>query len=281
MHRKLLVLGTFAAALALTVVFPASANSIARTGSQNFSASDSTQVVVSRGRPVEVAFADDLTGSASGFSVSLSNAVEMAVDAHPAVRGFPVQITLVNAPCGDPTADVAAATSIVANAQNVGVIGQICSTGFDQALPVYQAADLVTINGSTTNPSLPPFGPDVFNSVAVADSCCPYVDEFGPWYDTVVTLPSDLAWRQAYILRFGTAPTAFADLYYDAAGLLIRDVQNTSSIDAGGNLVIDRAALAQSVRDTTRYQGVTCKVTLDPATGYRTNDPTALSRCAG
>jgi ABC-type branched-subunit amino acid transport system substrate-binding protein len=242
--------------------------------------SEATQVVVPRGQPVQVAFADDLTGSASAFGTSLANAVQMAVGAHPAIRGFPIQVNLVDAPCGDPTADVAAATSIVANSQNLGVLGQLCSTGFDQALPLYQAADLVTITGSATDPALPSFAPTIFNRTAVNDRCCPFVDEFDPWYATVATLPSDLAWQQAYSLEFATAPTAFADLYYDAASLLIRNLQDVSTIDGSGNLVISRAALAQAVRDTTKYQGVSCTITLDPATGNRLNDPTALSRCA-
>ena len=243
--------------------------------------SNSTQVVVPRGQPVQVAFAADLSGLTSGFAASLGNAVQMAVDAHPAIRGFPIQINLVDAPCGDATADLTAATSVVANAQNVAVLGPFCSTADAVALPVFEAADLVTISGSTTNPSLPAVGPDVFNSVAVPDSCCPYVDQFDPWYATVMTLPSDLAWQQAYAQKFGTAATAFADLHYDAASLLIRDLQNTSSIDGSGNLVINRTALAQAVRSTTKYQGVTCTITLEPTTGYRIDDPIALSRCAG
>jgi ABC-type branched-subunit amino acid transport system substrate-binding protein len=204
----------------------------------------------------------------------------MAVEAHPAIRGFPIQINLVDAPCGDPTADAAAAASIVANSQNVGVLGQLCSSGFDQALPLYEAADLVTITGSATDPTLPSFAPTVFNRTTVNDSCCPFVDEFNPWYATIVTLPSDLAWQQAYSLEFGTAPTAFADLYYDAAGLLIRNLQKVSGFDSSGNLVINRAALAEAVRRTTKYQGVSCRITLDPTAGNRLNDPTALSRCA-
>jgi ABC-type branched-subunit amino acid transport system substrate-binding protein len=235
---------------------------------------------VPRGQPVQIAFADDLTGSASGFGTSLANGVQMAVEAHPAIRGFPIHVNLVDAPCGDPAADAAAATSIVANAQNVGVLGQLCSSGFDQALPLYQAADLVTITGSATDPALPSFAPTVFNRTAVNDTCCPFVDEFDPWYATVVTLPGDFAWQQAYSLEFGTAPTAFADLYYDAAGLLIRNLQKVASFDSSGNLVVDRAAIAQAVRSTTKYQGVSCRITLDPATGNRLNDPTALSRCA-
>jgi hypothetical protein len=39
--------------------------------------------------------------------------------------------------------------------------------------------------------------------------------------------------------------------------------------------------LAQAVRNTTKYQGVTCTITLDRTTGYRANDPAALARCAG
>jgi len=242
--------------------------------------SPAAQVVVPRGQPVQIAFADDLTGSVSGFATSLANAVAMAVDAHPAIRGFPIQINLVDAPCGDPAADLAAATSIVSNSQNVGVLGQLCSVGFDQALPVYESAGIVTISASATDPALPSFAPSVFNRLAVSDACCPFVDQFSPWYATVTALPSDLAWQQAYSLRFGTAPTAFADLYYDAAGLLIRTIQNVSRIGGGGDLIIDRTALAQAVRGTMKYQGVSCTITLDRTTGNRLDDPTALSRCA-
>ena len=120
----------------------------------------------------------------------------------------------------------------------------------------------------------------LFNSVIVSDACCPFVDLAGPWYATVTTLPSDLAWRQAYEAEFGTFPTAFADLCSDAASLLIRDLQAASRFDASGDLVINRAALAQAVRNTTNYQGVTCTIALDPTTGLRINDPAALARCA-
>jgi ABC-type branched-subunit amino acid transport system substrate-binding protein len=280
MLTKLSALSVIAAALTLTVTLPASANRahqkhalIGRT------TSDSSQVAVSRGGPVQVAFATDLTGLTSSFAAGLENAVQMAVEAHPAIRGFPIQINVVNMPCGDPTADLTAAASIVANAQDVGVLGPFCSTADAVALPVFDASEVVTLSGSTTNPFLPPLGPHVFNSIDVSDSCCPYTDLSDPWYAIVATLPSDFGWQQAYTLEFGTAPVTFGDLYYDAASLLIRDLQNTSNIDVSGNLVINRAALAQAVRNTTNYQGATCTITLD-ATGYRLNDPTALSRCA-
>jgi hypothetical protein len=84
-------------------------------------------------------------------------------------------------------------------------------------------------------------------------------------YGTIVTLPSDVAWRQDYQAEFGSAPTALADLYFDAASLLLLRPQQVSRI-VKGNLVIDRAELATMVRNTTKFQGVTCAITLDPLT---------------
>jgi ABC-type branched-subunit amino acid transport system substrate-binding protein len=280
MFSKLSILSAVAAVLALAVALPASASRVHKHRAHILSTSNSAQVVVPRGGAVEVAFTPDLTWLTSAFAASLDNAVQMAVEAHPAIRGFPIQVNVVNTPCGDSTADAAAVASVVANVQNAGVIGPFCSTADAVQLPIYQVAEVVSVSGSTTNPFLPPLGPSVFNSVDVSDSCCPYVDLSDPWYATVETLPSVLVWRQAYSLEFGTAPVAFADLYYDATSLLIRNLQAVSSVDGSGNIVINRAALADSVRHTTKYQGVTCTITLDPSTGYRANDPTALSRCA-
>jgi hypothetical protein len=235
--------------------------------------SDATQVAVTRGHPVEIVLAEDQTGFATSFTKGIENAVRMAVDADPTIRGFPVQLNIVDAPCGDAAADVAAAKGIAGNLQNAGVIGQMCSAGFDQSLPVYEAAGLVTITGSATNNALPSFGPTVFDRTAVDDAA-----GSDAWYASVSQLPADLAWRQAYTLRFGTAPTDFADLYFDAAGLLMRNLESVSTVDRG-SLVVNRAALAHAVRTTTSYKGVTCTVTLDPATGNRLDDPAALVRC--
>src|SRR5262249_28233869 len=281
MPTRLSKLMTAAILVALAAAAPATAHNSHHKRTYRRNASHATQVAGSRGHSLAIAYTPDLTGAPSDFAASLTNAVQMAVEAHPAIRGFPIQINTVTTPCGDSAADAAAATSVAANAQNVGVIGPFCSTADAVQLPTYQAADVVTISGSTTNPFLPPLGPSVFNSVAVSDSCCPYVDLSSPWYATVEALPSVLAWRQAYTTEFGTSPVTFADLYYDATSLLIRNLQNTSSVGSSGSLVIDRAALAASVRQTTRFQGVTCAITLDPTTGYRANDPAGLARCSG
>jgi len=86
---------------------------------------------------------------------------------------------------------------------------------------------------------------------------------------------------EAGLAEFGSAPalSPMPALYYDAASLLIHRLWQVSRI-VNGNLLINRAALASAVRNTTNYWGVTCTITLDPASGNRLNDPASLQRCA-
>ena len=249
--------------------------------------STSTQVVVQRGQSVQLALVLDSTGVGQPFEQGIHNAVQMAVEQHPSIRGFRVQINDYTGPCFDPAnplvdqrdANVAAANAVVANTQNVGVIGHECSSPFGEprppdttALEIYQSHGIVAINGSTTAGYLPAVGPTVFDRTAVADP------GFDAWYAQVRALPGEQLWQQAYESEFGAAPTDFADLYYDAASLLLRRLQDVATV-AGGKLVIDRAALAAAVRSTTGFEGVSCTVTLDPATGNRVDDPAALAAC--
>jgi len=234
-------------------------------------ATDSAQVVVHRGRPVQITFAEPV-GDAD-YPTSLANAIHMAVAAHPRVRGFRVRVNVANAPCGDTSADVAAAKTVAANPQNVAVLGQVCSSGFDQALPIYEAAGMVTITGSATNDSLPSYGSIVFDRTVVSDG-----DGVDAWYPGVQARAPDVTWRRAYTARFGLPPRPFADLYFDATSLLLARLRAVSRL-VRGNLIIDRAAHARAVRDTTSFRGVTCTIRLDPATGNRVNDPSALAQC--
>ena len=234
----------------------------------------SSKVVVPRGRPLEIAF----VGSSDfpAFTQSFRNAIEMAIEDHPAIRGFQVQLTESDPPCfggTDPgAANVAAANAIVADSQIAGVIGHVCSDGFRAALPVYEQAGVVTISGSATAADLPSLGPTVFNRTAVPDPV------FESWYPLVRTLPSDLQFQEDYEAEFA-APADFSDLYFDAASLLLRRLRQVSRIDTGGRLVVDRATLAHAVRNTRYFQGVTCRVTLDEA-GNRVADFARLAACA-
>ncbi len=195
----------------------------------------------------------------------------MAVEFHPSVRGFPVQLDIFDADCF--STDAAVASAILANDAVAGVIGHACSVAFAPVLPLYEAAGMVTISGSATAPFLPLLGPTVFNRVVVAD------DEGGAaWIARVEALPSVLSWQQDYAREFGQPPITLAEFYYDATLLLLRRLEEVAKLERG-SLFINRAALAAAVRSTTDFHGVSCSITLEP-NGNRVNNPAALDRCA-
>ena len=237
------------------------------------------QVVVHRGSPIEIAVVLDHSGILSDAGMSARKAVQMAVDKHPLIRGYGVQLNDYDGPCGNPPANAAAAAQVVANPRNVVVIGHMCSTGEHAALPIYEQSGLVTMSGSATDPLNPPFGPHMFNSVIVPDDT---PGESDAWYSRVQQLPRDVSWRADYAARFGSKPGPFADLYFDAASVILEEIA-TASTKVHGDLVIDRSALATAVRTLSGspdrgFKGVTCWIKLD-SRGYRVNDPASLDRC--
>jgi beta-xylosidase len=86
---------------------------------------------------------------------------------------------------------------------------------------------------------------------------------FGPWDPTINSLASVQAWAAEFTNIYGRAPHTIAKYAYDAATLLLTRIDQVSQVDGGGNLVIDRLALAAAVRNTANYQGVTSVVSLD------------------
>lgn len=267
-----------AAGIVLTAILAGAQIAGARPAAS--SVTPNAQVVVERGQPVQFAFTADTTQNPvfAQFSNSAENAIQMAVEQHPTIRGFPIQVNHVETLCFPDSDNTASATAIVSNAQNTAVLGNLCTGGFATALPIYETAGVVTISGSATGSILPALGPTVFNRTAVVSDV---VGDAGDiWASQISTLPSVLEWDQEYEAEFGVAPflSPLPALYFDAASLLLRRLQQVSRI-VDGNLVIDRAALASAVRNTTKFQGVTCTVTLDP-TGNRVIDPAALARCA-
>ena len=244
------------------------------TGMFTFVATASAgQVVVPRGEPVQIAVALPLTNPRlAPLAQGALNAVQLAVEKHRLIRGFPIQLNVFDDPCF-PLASRAIAAEIVANPQNVAVIGHFCSPGYAAALPVYESADVVTISGSATNPFLPLAGPNVFNSVVVK------FPESETWGPQVEMLPSDIFFREhTYAHEYGSPAPLFADFYDDAASVLFDQIADTATLD-GGNLVVDRTALAQAVRSTTAFKGFTCDVTIG-SDGFRVDDPASLAKCA-
>jgi ABC-type branched-subunit amino acid transport system substrate-binding protein len=247
----------------------------------------SSAVIVPVGAPVQIAFIGDRSGAGAPYYAGIRNAMQMALQLQGTIRGFRIQLNDdLDAPCSSIAQGVADATAVIANAQNVAVIGHFCSPSLGgtgapgtcpgplaaSALSIYERSDVVVINGSTTSPCLPAIGPSVFNATIISD---PGSDA---WYAQVTALPIDRLWQLIYQAEFGTAPTGFADLYFDATRLLLTRIAQTARV-VQGSLVIDRATLARAVRHTIGFPGVTCSISLDPATGYRINDPAALARC--
>lgn len=267
---RLTLLAAVIVAAALVSATSASAQTVTT------SPTTTSTVIVPRGQPVQIAFTADTTHVPiiADVSASAEDAIQMAIEQHPTIRGFRVQVNDVETDCfGDNTSS---ATTIVSNTQNTAVLGNICSSGMVSALPIYEAAGVVTISGSATAGGLPALGPTVFNRTAVVSDASGDAGDI--WAADVATLPSILEWEQEFEAEFGIAPflEPYPALYFDAASLLLSDLQRVSKI-VNGNLVIDRAALASAVRNTTRFQGVSCTITLDPFTGNRVND---LAGCA-
>jgi ABC-type branched-subunit amino acid transport system substrate-binding protein len=238
-------------------------------------ASSHLHVVVHRGQAVQIAFTADSTDFPE-YSQSFEHAIRMAIEQRPTVKGFRIRVNSVETRCAqDPNVDAddrAAASALVANLQNVAVIGHLCSAGFAAALEIYQAAGIVTITGSASADGL---SSTVLNRTIVTDG-----DGGGAWLAAVGALPREQAWRSAFAAEFGAPPADLSDLYFDAASLLIARLRQVSRVDRWGDLVIDRGELADAVRRTVGFAGVSCDVSLDPVTGSRLNDPEALARCA-
>jgi len=232
-------------------------------------------VRVPKGEPVQIAVVLPQTGGAAFITPPIKQAIELAVGGR-TIRGFPIKLNYYDGPCDDNVvANAATATTVVGNKKNVAVIGHVCSTAFAglspppnadaTALSIYENSGIVTINGSTTGEWLPGVGPNVFNGVAVPNP------EGSAWYANVQALKSDKDW---YAANFGANVPLFADLYYDATNLLLKRLAQESEVK-DGTLVIDRAELAEAVRDTKGFCGVTGKVSLDNG-GYRVN---AITPC--
>jgi hypothetical protein len=219
-----------------------------------------SSVVVAPGQPLVIAVpVDQTTPVFAPFGTAARNAVQMAIESDPRIKGFVVQQDdVVASPCNYGNANYAAATSIVANPAVVGVVGHVCSAGLFGALPIYESAGVVVLSGSATGPPLTGLGPTVFDRTIVDDA-----DGGSSWLAAVEQLPSVLAWQNRYQARFGIAPIGTAELFYDAANLLLTRINQVATLDSSGDLVIDRGMLAAAVRHTTGFQGVSGCISLD------------------
>ena len=128
---------------------------------------------------------------------------------------------------------------------------------------MYEGAHLVMISPSCTGPGLSEPGYQVFNRVAIRD------DQGGDERNTQVVntgVYQDFArrYQSRYDQSLDSTELGFYAAYaYDATGILIKAIGQVAVVDASGNLVIGRQALANAVRATPGHPGVTGVISFD------------------
>ena len=111
-------------------------------------------VEVPAGEAVQIRSLNTITGDVAYLGIPNQRGVELAVADFGPVRGFDVDLgTRYDDPCSSDGAQAAAQT-IVADEDVVGVIGPSCSTAAVAAAPLITAAQMVLIAPSNTSPTL-------------------------------------------------------------------------------------------------------------------------------
>ena len=115
---------------------------------------DDDFIVVDEGEEIQIRSLNAITGDVAFLGIPNQNAVEAAIADYGDIEGFSVSMgqgldDLCSADGGQ-----AAAQTIVADAQIVGVIGTSCSGAATAAAPLISEAGIVMISGSNTSPAL-------------------------------------------------------------------------------------------------------------------------------
>ena len=123
-------------------------------GGSDFEAGDLGAVTVEAGEPIEIRSLQVITGPDATLGIPEERAVRLAVADYGQILGHDVNVgtgldDLCSADGGQ-----AAAQSIVADDQIVGVIGTSCSGAATAAMPLISEDGMVMISGSNTSPAL-------------------------------------------------------------------------------------------------------------------------------
>jgi ABC-type branched-subunit amino acid transport system substrate-binding protein len=212
-------------------------------------------VIVPAGEPIQFALATWLDG-AIPYQDYL-DAADMAADAFGLIKGFSIQRVFYDSGCDFDTGE-AAGTLIISDTQNLGVVGPFCSTNTRGMAPVLETTGVVMVSYSNTMPDLGGYGWTIFNRAVIND---PF---FNYWDEKVSSLPSAIAWSEDFNTNYGRFPDLLAKYVYDSTTLLLTRINEVSTLDGDGNLLVDRIVLSGAVRNTTSFMGVTDLITLEP-----------------
>jgi branched-chain amino acid transport system substrate-binding protein len=120
---------------------------------------------------VKIGFEGPLSGDNAQLGINEVNAVQLAVDQANSSNSFGFKVTLVKSDdVGDPAKAPAAATTLQQDPAILGVVGPSFSGASAAVAPSYDAANLVLISPSATNPTLTSKGFKSFHRVVPPDS---------------------------------------------------------------------------------------------------------------
>jgi branched-chain amino acid transport system substrate-binding protein len=123
---------------------------------------------IGEGQTVKFGYVGPTTGDYSSFGIDMSRGAELAVEAHPTIKGFEVEL-LVEDTQGTPEQGASVANKFAADPQMVGIDGHTFSGSTEVAIPIYEQAHIVMMSPSATNPELTKLGSEIFNRVAFHD----------------------------------------------------------------------------------------------------------------
>jgi ABC-type branched-subunit amino acid transport system substrate-binding protein len=225
---------------------------------------DSGQIVLHQPFAIVLAFSGPETGTGSALFTPLQQAAQKAIEDHGPVKGFGVNLVAFDDNCTE-SGGAAAAQQIVADDRLVAVLGPVCSSAVRGALPILEQAGVVMISGSATDAGLSPFGPSVFHRTLLDDD-----QAHALGYPSQIYIEDDPS-VQAWLADFDdwggglleTGLNHYTPYQYDAAAILLLALDQSSTLQTDGSLLIDREALRAAVRATSSHPGVTGVITFE------------------
>jgi formylglycine-generating enzyme required for sulfatase activity/ABC-type branched-subunit amino acid transport system substrate-binding protein/Flp pilus assembly protein TadD/predicted Ser/Thr protein kinase len=225
-------------------------------------------VTIPPGDTIRLAFVGPLSGEPSSWGDAMRMAFAMAIEEAGSLQGFQLEAIFRDGGCEESIGEQTA-RELARNESVVGVIGHACSSSCRAGMPSYAEAHLVTISPSCTGPDLTELS-EVFNRVVIRNDVVDWE------MDLLRVVGTDVyqAFAESYQAHYGQpipeVPTenggnlaVYAAHTYDAANILIQSIERVAVVDASGNLVIGREALARTVRSTSDYRGVTGIISFD------------------
>lgn len=219
-------------------------------------------VAVRPGDQIRLGLALALSGGDSNsrsIAADQERAARLAINEFGPVAGFPVTFSLEDSGCSA-EGGTHAANSLVSMTDVVGIVGPTCSTELMAGMTIFDQARIVFISPSSTRDGVNAVGLPTFNRVAYQDS----VNPFGSGRSA----DENTSAYQAFAKRFSGAFSRpccqpFAAEAYDATVILLSSIAEVAVLDSAGDIIIPRELLAEKVRATHGFLGVTGTITFD------------------